>query len=47
MATWSPALEAALDAFKRSERLGEKDITLRVLDRLGVIAELSHTKNVP
>jgi hypothetical protein len=42
---WSPALDAALDAFKRSERLGEKGVTLRVLDRLEVIGELTHTIN--
>jgi predicted acylesterase/phospholipase RssA/tetratricopeptide (TPR) repeat protein len=42
-ATWNSSLDAALDAFKRSEHLGEGGVTLRVLDRLGVIVELSHT----
>lgn len=42
-AAWTPSLEAALDAFKKSERLGEVNVTLRVLDRLGVVAQLSHT----
>jgi hypothetical protein len=40
---WSPALTAALNAFKISEKLPEKDVTLRVLDRLGVITEISAT----
>jgi tetratricopeptide (TPR) repeat protein len=42
-ASWGPALDAALDAFKKSQRLSEQNVTLRVLDRLGVISELSHT----
>ena len=37
----SPALSAALDAFKKTAKLPEKGITLRVLDKLGVVAELS------
>lgn len=41
--TWTPNLDAALDAFKRSQRLDDEKVTLQVLDRLDVIAPLSRT----
>jgi TPR repeat protein len=40
---WGPALATAIDEFKVSAKLPEKGVTLRVLDRLGVIAEISTT----
>jgi tetratricopeptide (TPR) repeat protein len=38
---WNPALSAAIEAFKAGAKLPEKGITLRVLDKLGVVDELS------
>jgi tetratricopeptide (TPR) repeat protein len=41
---WSPALIAALTAFKSSEKLGDKsDVTLQILDHLEVITALATT----
>jgi TPR repeat protein len=38
---WNPTLSTALEAFKKTAHLPEKGITLRVLDKLGVVDELS------
>jgi TPR repeat protein len=38
---WNPALSAALEAFKKMAQLPEEGVTLRVLDKLGVVDELS------
>src|SRR5262245_54596358 len=38
---WSPVLAMGIEAFKKSERLTEKGISLRVLDKLAVVDQLS------
>jgi hypothetical protein len=38
---WSPELLSAIESFKMAERISDVGITLRVLDRLGVVAQLS------
>ena len=37
---WTAALSEAIEAFKSENNLTEKGITLRVLDRLGVVDSL-------
>jgi TPR repeat protein len=41
--TWSPELSGAVEAYKKAEQISDKGVTLRVLDRLGVLAQLSNT----
>lgn len=38
---WSTALSNAVDVFKRAESLPEKGVTLRVIDKLGIVDEVS------
>jgi TPR repeat protein len=39
--TWGPATDAAFQGFKRSVQLAEEGLTLRALDKLGVVDHLS------
>jgi tetratricopeptide (TPR) repeat protein len=41
---WSETLLAAVEAFKKTAQLPDRGISLRTLDRLGIIDELSTTK---
>lgn len=43
--TWGTATDAALDAFKRSAQLPDKGLTLRVIDRLGIVDQISASIN--